>query len=163
VHYRQDDADAAHAAEEIVEAESKLLRTVVAFAKNPKPDELEPLFEPVPTLCCLYKHWGFREERKVRVIAIPPNATLLRDGRTSGEARPHHVSRTFVGDGCPVPYIDLFGRTSPTAELVFLPITRVLVGPHPQADNRKRAVEIMLEACGIEASVAVSQIPYIGG
>lgn len=162
VHYYQDDADAQLAAEEIVEAEETLKKAVRGFLKNPNPVELEPTFEPMATLSCLYKHWGFHEEQELRIVAIPPNAELLTEGRLQGESRPRRPTKSFVRGGCPVPYLELFGRVPEGAEPSCLPITRILIGPHPQKDLRKRAVESMLEACNIQAEVVVSQIPYIG-
>jgi Protein of unknown function (DUF2971) len=101
---------------------------------------------------CRYKHWGFHEEKEVRVIAIPANIGGLK------EVKPR---RHFVRAGTPVPCIHLFeGMTQlPTKPL---PIKRIIVGPHREKDKRQRAVEILLSQYGLDIPVSVSEIPYIG-
>jgi len=163
VHYHQDDEDLAHAEPEIEEAEAVLRKSIASFIKNPVPEELEPTFSAVTTLSCLYKHWGFHEEREVRIIAIPPNGELIREGRASGEVRPIREIKTFIRNGTPVPYIDLFARHGSSDQDLRLPITRIIVGPHPQSSLRRNAVERMLQAKGIAADVWVSQIPFVLG
>jgi hypothetical protein len=162
VHYYQDTSDAASAAAEIKEAEGTLQDAVRAFIKSHSVKALEPTFQSVASLSCLYKHWGFHEEREVRIVAIPPNEALVTQERATGEARPTRIPKSFVRNGCPVPYIELFGRGSNTGESDSLPITRVLIGPHPQRELRRRAVEIMLAARNNRAEVLISEIPYLG-
>ncbi len=45
-----------------------------------KDDTLEPVYDHLVMCACRYKHWGFHEEKEVRVIAIPPNCTISRNG-----------------------------------------------------------------------------------
>jgi hypothetical protein len=162
VHYHQDDNDLVDAEPEIIESENTLRHAIRAFIKRPSPEELESTFEPVTTLSCLFKHWGFHEEREVRVIAIPPNAELIQEGRAAGESRTVRSPKTFLRGGTPVPYLELFASAKNGEQATRLPITRILVGPHPQSELRRRAVLEMLEAQGITAEVAVSQIPFVG-
>jgi len=162
VHYYQDELQIETRAEEIEEAEQGLKNAIRGFIKHPSSEELEPTFEIVATLSCLYKHWGFHEEREVRIVAVPPNRELVTQGELTSEKRPRKTPKTFVRAGCPVPYIELFGRALPGEPARKLPITRILVGPHVQKDSRKRAVEVMLEASDINAEVVVSKIPYTG-
>ena len=151
VHYHQDDDDLVHAEPEIVEAEEALRKAIRRFINHPVPEELESTFEPVSTLSCLYKHWGFHEEREVRIVVIPPNEELVREGRASGELRPVRQIKTFVRNGTPVPYIDLFARELSTGEGFCLPIIRIIVGPHPQSLPRSQVVEELLRTKGIVA------------
>ena len=72
------------------------------------------------TLSCLYKHWGFHEEREVRIVVIPPNEELIRDGRAAGELRPTRPRNMFIRGGTPVPYLDLFAQ-DPRGEKSRLP------------------------------------------
>jgi hypothetical protein len=161
VHYYQDDGDLANAEPEIHSAEDALRACIRNFIKNPVPAELESTFEPITTLSCWYKHWGFHEEREVRIVAIPPNAELVREGRAAGELRPVRQRKTFLRGGTPVPYLDLFAHAS--ADDGFrLPVLRVIIGPHPQSQLRRLAVEDVLRTRGVEAEVVVSQIPYVG-
>lgn len=162
VHYHQDDDDLARAEPEIHEAEDMLRRAIAGFIRNPDSSELEAMFEPVASLSCLYKHWGFHEEREVRIVAIPPNEELVREGRASGETRPVRERKVFIRAGTPVPYLELFAPNTVSDGLT-LPILRVIVGPHPQSQLRRQAVEEVLRTRGIKAQVVVSQIPYIGG
>ena len=163
VHYHQDDDDLANAEPEIHEAEEALRNSIGKFIKNPVPEELESTFEPVSTLSCLFKHWGFHEEREVRIVAIPPNAELVQEGRASGEVRAVREPKMFVRGGTPVPYLDLFAR-EPNKDVGFrLPILRVIIGPHPQSSLRKTSVEELLRARAIAAGVVISKIPYVGG
>lgn len=163
VHYHQDGDDLAHAEPEIREAEEELRRSIGRYIKHPVSAELESTFEPVATLSCLFKHWGFHEEREVRIVAIPPNEELVREGRASGELRPVRQPKIFVRGGTPVPYLDLFAREATDGEGFRLPIVRIVVGPHPQSQLRRQAVEELLRTKGILAEVVVSQTPYVGG
>jgi hypothetical protein len=54
----------------------------------------------------------------------------------------------------------LFKR--PDGEYRKLPITRVIVGPHPLCAVRKKTVEMILRAHGYAAEVVISEMPYIG-
>ncbi len=162
VHYHQDDNDLETAEPEIHQAEAALRTAIGRFIKNPASSELESTFEPVATLSCLYKHWGFHEEREVRIVAIPPNEELIQQGRDAGELRPVRPRKMFIRGGTPVPYLDLFAQ-DPRREVFRLPIRRVIVGPHPQSQLRRQAVEQVLRTAGVHAEIVVSQIPYIGG
>lgn len=162
VHYHQDDDDLAAAEPEIHEAENALRAAIGRFIKNPDSSELESTFEPVASLSCLYKHWGFHEEREVRIVAIPPNEELVREGLAAGELRPVRPRNVFIRGGTPVPYFDLFAQ-SPRSDAFRLPVQRVIVGPNPQSQLRRQAVEQVLRMRGVNAEVVVSQIPYIGG
>lgn len=61
-------------------------------------------------------------------------------------------------DGVTVPYIRLFEAQG----LKTFPIKRVIVGPHPNKIERKRAVEILLSNNGISADVIASDTSYRG-
>lgn len=160
-HYYQDDDDLRSGEPEISAAEDVLRDCIGKFINNPEPSELEPTFEPMAKLSCLYKHWGFHEEREVRIAAIPPNAELLRDGRMAGEIRPVRDCETFLRGGTPVPYLDLLAH--PKGDAFRLPILRIIIGPHPQSQLRCAAVKKVLRASGLEAEVVISKIPYVGG
>jgi Protein of unknown function (DUF2971) len=162
VHYYQDDDDMASAEPEIHAAEGSLRAAIGRYVKKPDSSELESTFEPIATLACLYKHWGFHEESEVRIVAIPPNEELIREGRATGELRPVRPRNVFTRGGTPVPYLDLFAPNS-RSEAFRLPVQRVIVGPHPQSQLRRQAVEQVLRTRGVRAEVVVSQIPYIGG
>ena len=111
---------------------------------------------------CRYKHWGFSEEKEFRFVSVPTAPKLIemmkKDGKTP---RPEKPVYNFLRNGTPVPYLNLFeGITDPSNKQ--LPIKRILVGPHPDKERRKLAVEILLRQKGIHADVSVSAIPYLG-
>lgn len=163
VHYHQDEDDLTNAEPEIQEAEEQLRRSIGKFIKNQSAEELESIFEPVSTLSCLFKHWGFHEEREVRIIAIPPTQELTLVGRANGEARPVRQLKNFIRGGTPVPHLDLFSRQGKEESNRSLPITKIIIGPHQQSKLRKDSVEEILRAKDIAAEVVISRIPYVGG
>lgn len=111
----------------------------------------------------LYKNRGFREEDEVRIIAVPQSARsrfmmalALRKKEKDFLTRKPIKYRTK--DGLLFPYLELelTNEDSPS-----LPIKRVLVGPHPDADRRVRAVDALLQEYGIDARVQKSGIPFV--
>jgi hypothetical protein len=162
VHYYDEASPNAPVAEEISEAEDTLKAAVGAFMWKPGPEALEPTFEAITSLSCLYKHWGFHEEREVRVLAIPSHESTLRPNGGSTPQRPPKPIKTLVRDGSPMAYLELFRNGDPPATRPPLPITRVIVGPHRDKLQRKEATERLLLANGVQAQVVVSEIPYLG-
>ena len=115
---------------------------------------------PALLMCaCRYKHWGFHEEKEVRVIsAMPLSSDVVEQIEARGTAAKPRKHRSRKGTL--VPYIELFeGITSPERKL---PIKRIIVGPHADGVNRRRSVETLLAQYGVEATVTVSDIPYLG-
>ncbi len=158
-YYGLPDADQ-RASEEIADAESVLRAGIRELYRSPKPSSMEQSYDAMITLSCLYKHWGFHEEQEVRVVAIPPNEEVLRLAKQSGEARePRRISAMTRG-GMLVPYLDLFGTDDGSARK--LPIKQVIVGPHPLSPTRRKTVELLLRSHGYEATVCISDIPYLG-
>jgi hypothetical protein len=108
-------------------------------------DALDPIYHALVFCACRYKHWGFEEEQEVRVIAIPSNA--------------EKPLKSFSRGGISVPSIDIFESTTSLPDKL-LPIPRIIVGPHPDKQQRRQVVETLLRRFGIKASVSVSEIPY---
>lgn len=48
-----------------------------------KPRNLEIIFSALMKCSCRYKHWGFKEENEVRVIAVPHNMEVCETGRNN--------------------------------------------------------------------------------
>ena len=159
-YYDQDNSQkAAHP--ETLKWEATLQESIRSFILTGKKEEIDGLAEPITFLSCMHKHIGFREEAEVRIVAIPANAELFELAQKSGEKRPRKPIEFAMKNGILVPYIMLFGRQF-NGKLTRLPISKIIVGPHPERDKRRKAVELMLEQHEIKAEVLVSDIPYLG-
>lgn len=120
-----------------------------------------PFYNAITSLSCMHKHRGFVEEAEVRIVALPSNTELFKLAQNSGDKRPKKPVEFAMKNGVLVPYIKLFGCQS-NGNAAKLPISKVIVGPHPERLKRQKAVELMLEKHEIEAKVTVSDIPYLG-
>lgn len=161
VEYYDQDTSQKAAYPETLEREAIIQQTIRSFILTNKPEELDALAEPIAALSCMHKHRGFVEEAEVRIVAVPSNAELFKLAQNSGDKRPRKPVEFAMKNGILVPYIKLFGCQS-NGNAAKLPISKVLVGPHPERLKRQKAVELMLEKHEIEAKVTVSDIPYLG-
>jgi len=134
---------------------AKTLRTLNA-------EDLKDTYNAFVACACRYKHFGFAEEDEYRIVVIPTTLKVVQIAKQRGRPLPPQKPvRYFSRNGAAVPYINLFeGRTGPSGKR--LPIKRVIIGPHPEKERRKLAVEKLLLQNDIEADVAVSEIPYLG-
>jgi hypothetical protein len=122
-------------------------------------DALDPIYHALVFCACRYKHWGFEEEQEVRVIAIPSNAEIIAESRRRNLPAAEKPLKSFSRGGISVPSIDIFESTTSLPDKL-LPIPRIIVGPHPDKQQRRQVVETLLRRFGIKASVSVSEIPY---
>jgi len=53
-------------------------------------------FNAITSLSCFYKHWGFHEEREVRIVAIPSLPEVANAARRDGEDLPVKGSKAFL-------------------------------------------------------------------
>jgi Protein of unknown function (DUF2971) len=122
---------------------------------------LENTFSRFIACACRFKHWGFAEENEFRIVLPPTSSEVVEAAKKQGRTiLPKPVS-FFVRNGTTVPYINLFeGITGSLGK--HLPIKRIIVGPHPEKEKRKLAVEKLLSQHNIEADVSVSEIPFLG-
>jgi hypothetical protein len=118
-------------------------------------DALEPVYYALIQCACRYKHWGFDEEKEVRIVAIPANQEIGQESRRRELGLPEKRRHSFVRNGTMVPCIHIFEATTGS-----LPIKRVIVGPHPNKEKRLRAASILLREHGLEIPVSASEIPY---
>ncbi len=146
---------------ETVEQEKIIRDTLAKFFLEGGMDNLDPLYPAVTSLSCLNKHWGFREEKEVRIVVLPASTELYELGVKSGDNRPRKPVHLLTKNGISIPYINLFGSTGGGA-IQNLPIKKIIVGPHLEKRKRQKAVQIMLEQHAIDAEVVVSEIPYVG-
>lgn len=146
--------------DEFQESEEILKNYIVNYLKSGNAEQLGQIQEVINRLSCLTKHWGFHEEKEVRIVAIHGTELLVKKLKDAGEIRPvrnvHHHSR----NGLLVPYIRLFEGITALPDKK-LPIKAVIVGPHPDKVSRGRAVDLLLKQHGIVAKVTVSGIPYL--
>jgi hypothetical protein len=132
------------------------------FLKTNSVQYLDNIYEPFVRCACRYKHWGFHEEKEVRIIAILHARGALDEQKSQGqplqkEKERHH----FVRGANPVPCIHLFDGITQLPDNP-LPITRIIVGPHRDKDKRQYAVESLLSQYQLNIPVSVSKIPYVG-
>jgi hypothetical protein len=161
VDYFDDGQDINASHPETREWEETLQGAIKQFILTQQPEAFDPMHLALSQLSCRHKHIGFSEESEVRIIAFPPNAELLAVARSSGDNRPTKPIRFTPRGGLLVPYIALFEHSA-GEEQIKLPITKIIVGPHPEKLKRQKAVELLLEQLEIPAEVVVSDIPYVG-
>jgi hypothetical protein len=119
-------------------------------------------YEAMTSLSCLYKHWGFHEEREVRVIAVPCSPNVTEMIKRDGEDLPLKLPKTFLRSGIHVPYIELFTSLNAQSSKSKLPLKRVVVGPQVDSASRRLSVERLLRVHGYQVPVICSEIPYLG-
>jgi len=119
---------------------------------------VEDGFAPFVTAATLLKHQGFKEEREVRIVAMPGSAALRDRVKAEYPAEftnfPLKQIRTISGARGLRRYITLFDGLKAN-----LPIKRVIVGPSKDQDaNHKRARHLL----PIAVDVVRSATPFIG-
>lgn len=116
-----------------------------------------PVFESIARLSIFCKHRGFEEEREVRIVITESSIELGQDLERPDD-KPYRRTHVYLRNGAAVPCIHLFEDQ----KLKALPIRRIIVGPHPDKLERKKAVEILLHDQCIDADVSVSETPFRG-
>jgi len=118
------------------------------FGSKPLYEYMSPFLEIVPFL----KNEGFSEEQEYRSVslAIRPQKRPDIDDRTPKEVH-FRVSRT----GNLMPYIRLFEQLDRKIK-----INAVIIGPHANQDNQRKAVSLLMEQAGVSLEVRTSAIPF---
>ena len=119
----------------------------------------DDLLRPLSVLSSFFKHRGFSEEKEVRfIIQMLSTGLVAVDGEMLVS---DHVVKTFIRNGTTVPYVEtcIAQKIGPR---LHLPIRKVIVGPHREKMERKRAVELLFKQYGLNAEVGVSDIPFRG-
>lgn len=124
--------------------------------------QVSEMYEALCKCACRYKHWGFEEEQEVRIIAIPASQEVRKSAGNEKNTllKPEKPINHFMRSAALVPHIDLFDEITVPRQKI-LPIKRIIVGPHPDKEKRRRSVELLLRRYGVDAEVLVSEIPYI--
>lgn len=117
----------------------------------------EDASENVCKLSMLCKHRGFEEEKEVRIVVREPSLNMGQDLQNQS-GQPYRKVWSYIRKGVSVPCIHLFEDQ----KLDALPIRRVIVGPHSDKVDRKRAVELLLREHAVNAEVLTSETPYRG-
>ncbi len=113
-----------------------------------------------PFVRCIsrYKHYGFKEENEVRVVALPTviDKEILKLATRDGATLKPEKERKFRNkNGKRIPYIGLFSSTD-----VELPIEKIIIGPHKEKKSRAEELNDKLGKRNIE--ITCSEIPYVG-
>lgn len=112
------------------------------------------------TLSLLFKHEGFEEEKEVRLVLAQLGPGLESEPRLQSVKQHPVCTRNQSGEI--VPYVELCVRKIDNVRQ-HLPIKRIIVGPHRDKHDRKRAVQLLLKQHGLSPDiVTVSDIPYRG-
>jgi len=125
--------------------------------------DAEELARPLTTLSCVFKHFGFSEEKEVRLVLSLLGPKL--EHYPELQSVRQHAVKTRIREGTTVPYVDLCVRVENGVKQ-HLPIKRIIVGPHRDKNDRKRAVQLLLKQHGLNDlidKVDVSDISYRGG
>ena len=133
-----------------------LQRSVYAQLRNQHIDYADAA-ENVCKLSMLCKHRGFEEEKEVRIVVREPSLIMGQDLQNQS-GQPYRRICSYIRNGVSVPCIHLFEDQ----KLDALPIRRVIVGPHSDKVDRKRAVELLLREHTVNAEVLTSETPYRG-
>lgn len=147
---------------ETLEREKVIRNVILRMLSNKSLSEsdADQLAEATFSLASRHKHSGFQEEREIRISAVlSDNETILRY-KDRVPNLPEKPIRFISRGGVLIPYIALFESISD--DLRSLPISKIVVGPHPDKTKRQRSVEAMLKELNIDAPVVASDIPYIG-
>jgi len=160
VYYHGIDPKIQPATPDVAEYEEIVHQGVRRMMRGGTAEETERFYEAVTALSCLYKHWGFWEEREVRVVVVPASQEVAAAAESQA---PPQKEVYFLNRGeRKVPYIELFSGVRLPDGIAPLPIKRVIVGPHTNREAHAAFVRQELESAGFTAEVVQSRIPYIG-
>lgn len=160
VYYHGIDPKIQPATPDIAEYEEIVHQGVRRMMRGGTAAETDRFYEAITALSCLYKHWGFWEEREVRVVVVPASQEVAAAGQPNAP-QPKEV-RFFNRGEKKIPYIELFSTRNLAGPTASLPIKRVIVGPHKDREAHAALVRQELLSAGYSAAVTQSKIPYIG-
>ncbi|HEX4881714.1 MAG TPA: hypothetical protein VFV18_05170 [Porticoccaceae bacterium] len=148
------------AAPDIAEYEEIVRQGVSRMMRGGSAEETEQFYEAVTALSCMCKHWGFWEEREIRVVVVPASDEV--SSAKGQKSPPRKEIKSFLRCEKYIPYVELFAPLGQTDERSKLPIKRVIVGPHKNREPHADSVRELLANNGYAAEVVQSEIPYIG-
>ena len=160
VYYHGIDPKIQPATPDVAEYEGIVHQGVRRMMRGGTAEETERFYEAVTALSCLYKHWGFWEEREVRVVVVPASNEVAAAGEP--QAPPQKEIQFSDRGERKVPYVELFSAARLADTIAPLPVKRVIVGPHKNREDHAESVRQELVSAGYAAEVVQSKIPYIG-
>lgn len=130
------------------------------FEASKREEGAEDLAKWLTTLSLFFKHEGFKEEKEVRLVSPQLGPGLEFQPELQSVKQRPVCTRTRNGEI--IPYVELCVREINTVRQ-HLPIKSIIVGPHRDKHDRKRAVQLLLKQHGLNPNiVTVSDIPYRG-
>lgn len=160
VYYHGVDLCIQPATPDVAEYEAIVHQGISRMMRGGTAEETDRFYEAVTALSCLYKHWGFWEEREVRVVVVPASGEVTNAGEQ--HVPPRKEIKSFVRSEKQVPYVELFDAVALEDAVGKLPVKRVIVGPHRNRELHSGCVKELLASKGYAATVVQSEIPYIG-
>ena len=139
-----------HKFPELLEAATAFMSRMLGKSGKPNDDFVSSFFRAATLL----KHRGFREEREVRIVAIPQSErALVERGRTDEFSGRPPVKRAYkIGDS--KRHLALFETLNAR-----LPIKKVIVGP---GATQKSDYEFALSLVSDGVPISISETPFIG-
>jgi hypothetical protein len=130
------------------------------FVRSEKKRGAEDLAKWLTALSLFFKHEGFEEEKEIRLVLAQLGPGL--EFEPELQSVKQHPVCTRTRNGEMIPYVELCVREIDNVRQ-HLPIKRIIVGPHRDKHDRKRAVQLLLKQHGLNPDiVTVSDIPYRG-
>lgn len=140
----------------------KLQTAADKYFRSGSEDDAGDFSYPLTVLSSLFKHQGFSEEQEVRLVLSLLGPKL--ESHPNLHSVRQHPIKTRIRNGSTVPFVELCVHEVNKIRQ-HLPISRIIVGPHREKNDRKRAVQLLLKQHGLNHlidKVSVSDIPYRG-
>ncbi len=135
---------------DLIDGAVAMISDMIDGSKSPREKFIEPFFQAATLL----KHRGFREEREVRIVAIPQSRRALADRGHEDRLIGWPPVKQVHAPGGSKKHVDLF-----EALCTDLPIKRIIVGP---GANQKEDIEFARSVVSGRVPIDVSETPFIG-
>ena len=119
-------------------------------------EEVPDLWHPFIYCACRYKHWGFYEEREVRLVGAVADE---RHPKLPAD-QPMKPTHEVVTGGRKIKTIRFFDEITKIPERA-LPIARIIVGPGQDQANRHQHLVRLLDELKLKIPILNSEIPYV--
>lgn len=134
---------------------------VLAYLYSRDVNHLKESLESFVKSTCLYKHWGFSEEREFRLLVVTATHQELGENGIIGADIDGLKVQSFSRGNAQIPCIYLFDNQK-FKDKKKLPVTQIIVGPHKDSDKNKSNLIQFLKSINLNnIKVTKSEIPYI--